>query len=397
MLLELFCRFPRHRKVYTDGSKEDKRTAMSFVCDDHEFSCRINDEASICTAELLAIEAAIEYIWDSNDEEFMIVTDSLSSLQALKSQKLNNPIVSNILHMCHYLSGHKDIIFCWVHTCPLVFQSMLLELFCRFPRHRKVYTDGSKEDKRTAMSFVCDDHEFSCRINDEASICTAELLAIEAAIEYIWDSNDEEFMIVTDSLSSLQALKSQKLNNPIVSNILHMCHYLSGHKDIIFCWVPSHIGIQGNERADVLAKAALDKTKQFYYIPYTDFKYNISVYLDDILQGEWNINVTSKLFEVQPIIKRSFTPMERRRDDVVLCRARIGHAYFTNGYLLRGELRPMCCNTRLTVRHVLLSCAKYAHIRRKYFAFNSLFELFRDTPAGFIIQFLRECNLYYMF
>ena len=53
--------------------------------------------------------------------------------------------------------------------------------------------------------------------------------------------------------------------------ILHMCHYLSGHKDIIFCWVPSNIGIQGNERADVLAKAALDRTKQFYYIPYTDF------------------------------------------------------------------------------------------------------------------------------
>ena len=128
-----------------------------------------------------------------------------------------------------------------------------------------------------------------------------------------------------------------------------------------------------------------------FIIPYTDFKYNISVYLDDILQGEWDINVTCQLFEVQPTIKRSFSPMKRRRDDVVLCRAR------TNGYLSRGELRPMCCNTRLTVRHVLLSCAKYAHIRRKYFAFDSLFELFRDTPAGFIIQFLRECNLYYMF
>ena len=78
-------------------------------------------------------------------------------------------------------------------------------------------------------------------------------------------------MVITDSLSSLQAVKSQKLNNPIVSNISHMCHYLSGHKDIVFCWVLSHIGIQGNERADVLAKAALDKTKQ----------YNFSVYLDD--------------------------------------------------------------------------------------------------------------------
>ena len=153
-------------------------------------------------------------------------------------------------------------------TCPLVFQRMLLELFCRFSRHRKVYTDRSKEDKRTAMSYVCDDHEFSCRISNEVSICTTELLAIEAAIEYIWESSDEEFMVITDSLSSLQALKSQKLNNPIVSNILHMCHYLSGHKDIVYCRVPSHIGVQGNEyRADVLAKAALDKTKQFYYIP----------------------------------------------------------------------------------------------------------------------------------
>ena len=42
------------------------------------------------------------------------------------------------------------------------------------------------------------------------------------------------------------------------------------------------------------------------------------VYLDDILQGEWNINVIRKLFEVQPTIKQTFTPMERRRDAVVL-------------------------------------------------------------------------------
>ena len=75
-------------------------------------------------------------------------------------------------------------------------------------------------------------------------------------------------------------------------------------------------------------------------------------------------------------------------------RARIGHVYFTNGYLLRGELRPMCCNTRLTVRHVVRNMRTS---EGSIFAFNSLFELFRDTPAGFIIQFLRESNLYYMF
>ena len=121
-----------------------------------------------------------------------------------------------------------------------------------------MYTDGP-------MSFVCDDHEFSCRINDEASICTAELLANEAGIEYIWESNGEEFMIITSLLSSFQALRSQKLNNPIVSNIWHICHYLSRHKYIVFfLGAPmSHIGIQGNERVDALAKAALHKQTSF--------------------------------------------------------------------------------------------------------------------------------------
>ena len=135
---------------------------------------------------------------------------------------------------------------------------------------------------------------------------------------------------------------------------------LSGHKDIVIC-----------------SRLCLDKTKQFiiYHILIS------STTPLSALQGEWNIHGTSKLFDVQLIIKRSFTPMEQRRHDVALCRARIGHAYCTNGYLLREELRPMCCNT-LTVRHILLSCAKYA----KDF-------LFRDTPIGFIIQFLRECNL----
>ena len=52
--------------------------------------------------------------------------------------------------------------------------------------------------------------------------------------------------------------------------------------------------------------------------------------------------------------------MARRKDDVVLCRAGIDHAYFANGYLYGGELRAMWSNTCLTLRHVHLSCAKYA-------------------------------------
>ena len=104
-----------------------------------------------------------------------------------------------------------------------------------------MYTDGSKEDKRTAISPL------SVMLMNLAVVSTMRL-----------QSAQQEYMVITASSSALQALKSQKFNNPIVSNILHICHYLSRHKDIVFCWVPSHIGIQSNEQADVLAKAALD-------------------------------------------------------------------------------------------------------------------------------------------
>ena len=132
------------------------------------------------------------------------------------------------------------------------------------------------------MSFVCDDHEFSCRINDEAS---AELLAIEVANEYIWDSIDEEFMIITDSLSSLQALKSQKLNNPIGSNILHICHYLSGHKDIVFFWVPSHIGILISSTTSLSTLMTFCKVNGTSMSPANCSRYNQS--LSDLLH-QWN-------------------------------------------------------------------------------------------------------------
>ena len=44
-----------------------------------------------------------------------------------------------------------------------------------------------------------------------------------------------------------------------------------------------------------------------------------------ISHDKWNINTTSKLIELQPIIKRWFTPID----------VRIGHAYLTHRSVLR--------------------------------------------------------------
>ena len=65
------------------------------------------------------------------------------------------------------------------------------------------------------------------------------------------------------------------------------CVFLNiANKDIILCWVSSHVGIKGNEKADSVAKSALDLPHAQVGVPYTDFKhlniqYIFSTWQDD--------------------------------------------------------------------------------------------------------------------
>ena len=38
--------------------------------------------------------------------------------------------------------------------------------------------------------------------------------------------------------------------NPQIQKLLEKCHELLAYKEIVLCWNPSHIGIQGNEMVD---------------------------------------------------------------------------------------------------------------------------------------------------
>ena len=83
--------------------------------------------------------------------------------------------------------------------------------------------------------------------------------AIKLALQWVISNSDKNVSIFSDSYSSLQAIASGKSNcrpNLLLQVIGLVSKYT---KNVDFVWLPSHIGIKGNELADKLANAATAK------------------------------------------------------------------------------------------------------------------------------------------
>ena len=248
-------------------------------------------------------------------------------------------------------------------TDPTLYRLHYSELLESFTDYTHIFTDGSKDGDKTAEAFICQSFEFSKRLPDKASIFTAELEAIVSTLRYIKIVvKNNKFVVFGDSKSALQALLS-KWDHPTVQIIMRFLVFLhTVHKTVIFCWLPSHVGISGNERADSAEKAALQKDISDCLISYTDAYQYISQYVRDLWQSEWDTAVNNKLHATKPLTGEQPSAYRSiRRDEVVLSRLKLGHSYLTHSYLLKGEPPPECitCNFRLTISHILVDCIEY--------------------------------------
>jgi ribonuclease HI len=143
-------------------------------------------------------------------------------------------------------------------THPLSYHERFADVRSAFPSHRAIYTDGSKTQNRVSAAAVVHGRELGIRIPDQSSIFTAEARALLLALECIETSRKHKFIIFTDSFSCLRALSNRKLDHPLIQQFLIKLTSLTIAKyDIHLCWVPSHVGIPGNERADQAATRAL--------------------------------------------------------------------------------------------------------------------------------------------
>ena len=69
-------------------------------------------------------------------------------------------------------------------------------------------------------------------------------------------------------------------------------------------------------------------------VAYPDFKHCISQYIFSTWQDDWNGAVMNKLHSVKSVLGDWQSSYRRcRKDEVVLCHARIGHTHLTHSYI----------------------------------------------------------------
>ncbi|GBN29182.1 hypothetical protein AVEN_206672-1 [Araneus ventricosus] len=115
----------------------------------------------------------------------------------------------------------------------------------------QLITNGKATEEEGAFPFA-----YSCNYRLLALLAsTSELLAIREALNFALHFENSDIYVLTDSKSSIQYLKNwpeirEKTGQEVVSKIAT----LSQKSRVCFQWIPSHVGVFGNEEADVLAK-----------------------------------------------------------------------------------------------------------------------------------------------
>ncbi|GFX85836.1 RNase H domain-containing protein [Trichonephila clavipes] len=104
--------------------------------------------------------------------------------------------------------------------------------------------------------------------------------------------------------------------------------------DIVFRWLPSHVGVVGNEQADSAARSSM--TLLPLAVPLSDLKRIILHHNFTTWQESWSQQLETKLHSVKPVI-RAWLVMPVRRADVKLTHLRIGQTRYTHGHFLLGE------------------------------------------------------------
>ena len=290
--------------------------------------------------------------------------------------------------------------------------------FLRFGDSLILYTDGSKDPDsgRTGAAVNIPSHGIGIkkRLSDHLAVYTTEIVAIALALKWLLVNRDRRVGSVVIASDSQAALMSIKTGSSCRMDQLYKLYYfllqLSNDRvSVKFIWIPAHVGIEGNEEADILAKQALRLENVSISVPLSraEGKSLIHAKTLELWQESWDTSDTGRhLYSIQNKVSCKRVPAGNRREEIVLSRLRIGHTGLNHSLWRIGKHQTGSCShcgIGETVQHVLLECRQYAREReplmnavrreKKVFSLSSLLGDGNSVIRKALMNFLRDTVL----
>ena len=247
----------------------------------------------------------------------------------------------------------------------------------QYPDKLFIFTDGSKDPEagRTGTAIFIPKFNIGIknRTSNHLSVYAVEMMGIILALQWVEDSSQYKVTIATDSISTLTSVQSgNSCRQDLLLEISNQIYRLHNKGvDVSFLWVPAHVGVEGNEEADILAKQALKSNTINIEIPLRreEIKSIISKHMYKIWEDSWDsMNTGGHLYSIQLQVKNSEIQGRNRREEIIFARLRIGHTGLKHTLSKIGKHPTgLCsqCTRPETVQHVLLECSKHRDERQE--------------------------------
>ena len=248
-----------------------------------------------------------------------------------------------------------------------------------------IYTDGSKTKDHVGAGFSIMRGsqvilEGKKRLPDEATVFQAELMAIKMAMFDLAGSlgNEDRYVkLFSDSRSAIQALNSNTVSSQlVVKDTISAINLVGGKVDRLeISWIKAHVGHIGNERADQLAREAVELTPTVHGImmPYSHFKTQVTTVTYKLWTDEWKRQQTCRLSKnflpfpckrkSKEILKLSRSQM-RRLLELITGQSNLNYVQSKIFPGVISELCRFCEEEEETFAHLLNECPCFITARR---------------------------------
>lgn len=253
-------------------------------------------------------------------------------------------------------------------------QAFLNLLKSQWPDYSLVYTDASRDNvsNKSGIGVYIPDLciEYAARLPSNTQIYTAEIIAIQKACSYVAAGQLSEVVICSDSLTALQMIADAKYSasnhHVALKTKKAIIDLQNSGTRVELVWLPSHTNIQGNDKADSLAKRATTLTT---YLNYSLDPLNYLPKLKNKLWEQWltdwqrSVEIKGRwyagfqaVFPKDPWFAKF--PFTDRRHITTIIRMRTGHC-LTNEHKFRIGLSdtPQCeCGQVEDLNHLIFDC-----------------------------------------